>query len=227
MATSSRRRRKERKQRKKTSLARAGRPAPPLRLSVRMEALELATGHDGLLRGAPEPVVVIGVYAAGGDRTRLAGRSVYRFARPGAFPCKVAAREPASDACTLVAAPGDRLVILALAVEEDRGRGVQALFAELERGDGILVWSTDRAMPAPLHLHELEGALVDPDLGHRVELLLGEHDPARHLDGDDWVGAAVLHADLAVRPRRHRLHLRSADGRNDWTAQVEVSVRRA
>lgn len=198
-----------------------------LQVSLRMDPLELARGYDGLLRGAPEPVVMLAVYGAGPEHARLAGRSLFRFERPGAFPCKVAAREPAADPCTVVVEPAGRLVILALAVEEDSGRGVQALYAELERGDAIMVWSSDGVLPVPQHLYELDAPSVAADRGHRVQVLLGERDPARRLDGDDWVDAAVLHSTLEVRQAQHRLHLCSADGRNDWTAQVEVRVRRA
>lgn len=198
-----------------------------LRVVLRMEQLELARGYDGLLRGAPEPSLVVGVFCVHGEHARLAARYLYRFERPGGFPCKVGPREPSNESCTVVVAAGARLVVLALAVEEDSGRGLQALYGELERGDTIVVWTRDEAAPVPLHLHELDPHAVTPDVAHRIHVLLGERDPAKRLEGDDWVDAAMLVTLPLVQHRRHRLHLCSADGRNDWTAQLDVVVRRA
>lgn len=198
-----------------------------LRVELRMEELELAKGYDGLLRGAPEPTVIVGVYAVADDHAQLMGRFLYRFERPEGFPCKVATREPSREACSVAVRPGARLVVLALAIEEDSGRGLQALYAELERGDAIVVWAHDQAAPIPLHLSELDDGTATPLHGHRVHVLLGEWDPGATLVGDDWVDAAVLHTLPAVQRERHRLWFQSADGRNEWTAALELAVRRA
>lgn len=230
----SRRRRRQRK-RNQTALARRSGDAglaragvgTVLRVQLRMEQLELAKGYDGFLRGEPEPTLLVAVYSATAAHTRLGGRYLYRFERPSGYPCKVSTREPTRESCTIVVDPGARLVILALAVEEDSGRGLQALYAELERGEGIVVWTADHVAPIPMHLHELDPHSVAPDLGHRVHVLLGERDPSQHLVGDDWVDAAMLHAAPTVQRGLHRLHFCSGDGRNDWTAALEVVVGRA
>jgi hypothetical protein len=119
------------------------------------------------------------------------------------------------------------LVVLALAVEEDSGRGLQALYAALQRSESIMVWASDSTVFIPLHLHELDAPALAPGLGHRVHLSLGEYDPATQIEDDGWVAAVVLHAAPEVQQGLHRLHFCSGDGRNDWTAELEVVVQRA
>ena len=63
--------------------------------------------------------------------------------------------------------------------------------------------------------------------GHRVHLLLGEHDPTKELEGDDWVDANLLLLPPGLGGARHRLHFVSACGRNDWTAELSVRTSRA
>ncbi len=233
VSKNSRRRRRSRKRQQnalvrardpQTALARRG---AVLQVQPRVERLELAKGYDGFLRGAPEPTLLVAVYGVTGTRARLAGRYVYRFEQPTAYPCKVSTREPSHESCVVVVAePSDRLVLLVLAIEEDSGRGLQALYAELERADAIVVWPPDTVTPAPLLLGELEPQAMAPDLGHRVHVLLGELDPAAKLEGDDWVDAAVLHAAATTQRKRCRFHLCCANARNDWTAELELIVRR-
>jgi hypothetical protein len=225
---------RQRRKRKATALARRraalvepARAGVVLRVQLRMGQLELAKGDDGLLRGEPEPTLLVAVYCATAAHTRLGGRYLYRFERPGGYPCKVSTREPSREGCVVEVEPGARLVVVALAVEADSGGGLQALYAELERGDRIVVWESDSTILIPLHLHELEAPALAPGLVHRVRLSFGEYDPAAQLEGDDWVDAAVLHAAPEVQRGLHRLHFCSDDGRNDWTAELELAVQRA
>jgi hypothetical protein len=233
-------RRRQRRKRKAVALApREGAAVEPagvdagsragavLRVQLRMGQLELAKGHDGLLRGEPEPTLLVAVYCATAEHTRLGGRYLYRFECPGGYPCKVSPREPSREACVVEVDPGARLVLLALAVEEDSGRGLQALYAALERGESIVVSASDSTVFIPLHLHECDAPALAPGLGHRVHLSFGEHDPATQTEGDGWVAAVVLHAAPVVQQGLHRLHFRAGDGRNDWTAELEVVVQRA
>lgn len=229
-------RRRKRKRRKETALARRGGAAlalgpaaagSVLRIDLRMEQLELAKGYDGLLRGAPEPTLVVAVFGATAEHVRLVGRFLYRFERPESFPCKVATREPSRESCVVGIQPGARLVLLAVAIEEDSGRGLQATYAALERADAIVVWGSEHGAPLPMHLGELDPQLMPLDLGHRVHVLVDGNDLATQASGDDWVDAVVLHSVPAFQNRRHRLRFCAADGRNDWTAELLLAVRRA
>ena len=60
---------------------------------VDIESLEIAKGHDGFLRGAPEPVIVAGLYTRGAGPVALIARSVIRFDQPERIPSAVSARE--------------------------------------------------------------------------------------------------------------------------------------
>lgn len=185
----------------------------------------MAKGYDGLLRGMPEATLLVGLYRVGPAHARLVGRYLYRFERPSEFPTKVGPREASNESLAVPLPRGTRLAMLVLAVEEDSGRGLQSLFAALEPGDAVVAWGDQGLEPA--HLSELCGAGLPADTAHRVHLLLGEHDPSRDLAGDDWIGASLLWTEPAIRRYAHRLCFVSADGRNDWTATVELGLRGA
>lgn len=192
-----------------------------------MQQLELARGYDGFLRGMPEPTLLLGVYRVEGSHARVLGRYLYRFERPGGFPAKVAPREASRESLVLVPSAGTRVVVLALAVEEDSGRGLQTLYAALEHGDAVVAWTEHETAPVPMPLCELSAGAMPPDLGQRVHLMIGERDPSIHLQGDDWIDANLLWTSIAPKRCVHRLHFVSTDERNDWTAEVELSVRSA
>lgn len=197
-------------------------------LRLRMLPLELARGHDGFLRGMPEPVVILGIYCDDTSATRLVGRFIYRFRRPGRFPCKVPTLEPSAEEQLVLHNLPARFTIVALAVEEDSGDGVQMLFAGLERGDQLVVWTDDTATATPLHLDELPLDWQGAAAGHRLHLMLDGNEPEQGLRGDDWVAANILVTDDALRKRqRIRLRFVSADARNDWTTNISFAIRQA
>jgi len=194
---------------------------------LRVHQLEMAKGYDGLLRGMPEPTMLIGVYRVDGGHARALARYLYRFKRPGGFPTKVTTTVPSDEVLAFRPSTDSRIAVLALALEEDDGRGLQSLYAQLEDADGVLAWTDDDVAPVPTHLPELSGGPMPPDHARRIHLMFGEHDPSRHLEGDDWIDANLLWTSIALKRLRHRLHFVSADGRNDWTAEVEILVRTA
>ncbi|MCA9674826.1 MAG: hypothetical protein H6709_07760 [Kofleriaceae bacterium] len=221
------RRRKGRLRRKRSKEA-AGALAvrrPGDRLSVDVRALELACGHDGFLRGEPEPVLVVGAYALAADGCRVLGRAVVRLQRPTGYPCTVAPR----GASTLehVMPPeitGATVAVLVVAIEEDSGRGVQAIYAALERAAHLLVWATGAEVPVLARIDELLAGDLAPWLpGQPVRLMLEGTDASELARGDDWVAAALVAFDRTGRHHdERRLPLCSDDGRNDWTAVLEL-----
>lgn len=196
------------------------------RLYLRMGSLEIAKGHDGLLRGMPEPVILIGVYCLDRRGARLVARFVYHFERPVRLPDKVEPREPSNERQVFTHDPGASLAIVALAVEEDNGRGVQDMFAALHHGDTIVVWTDEAGASTPRHLGELPEVWLERDVGRPVHLLIDDRDPARDLTGDDWIAAAIAVHDTARGRQHHRFRFVSQDGRNDWSAAFEFSLRR-
>ena len=91
----------------------------------------------------------------------------------------------------------------------------------------MVAWTEHEGAPVPMHLPELLAGSLPPDLGHRIHLMFGDRDPSVSLSGDDWIDANLLWAELGGRRQVHRLRFVSTDERNDWTAELELLVRRA
>lgn len=214
------RRKKKRNRRKKTTSTRTG-----VRFSVAMTKLELAKGHDGFLRGAPEPVVMLGSYLLAAAGPRLLGRTIYRVNVPDKFPCTVLPHD-AEVLSAYYHAPGSAaLLTIALALEEDDGSGVGRLFADLEAVGHLALWPQYLDIPAPLELAELlpvHDAWLVP---HKVSVMHGNEHLSERCLGDEWIGAcAFITPTDRRRTERVRTHFVSLDERNDWTAELVVGV---
>ena len=193
-------------------------------MGLRMGTLEIARGHDGLLRGMPEPVVLVGVYCLDVHGIQLVGRYAYHFERPTRIPDKVEPREPSNEKQVFAHAPGATIVILAMAIEEDSGRGVQDMFAALNHGDTLVTWTDGAGESSPLHLGELPDGWLGRNVGQPVQLLIDGRDPARDLVGDDWIAAGIAVSNTARGRHQHRFHFVSRDQRNDWSASFEFAL---
>ncbi|WP_165374399.1 MULTISPECIES: hypothetical protein [Sorangium] len=216
------------------------------RLRLGITALELASGHDGLLRGAPEPVLLVAAYLlfppdpgapppapptpgapAGLTLPRPLGRTLVRFSAPrGRFPAVLTLRGPLSFKARARARENDRILLLVLAVEEDSGKEVERLYAHLADAKHLRLWDLDAPVPAPSTLAELIAA---PYLqGHAAPVRVGVLDDGGDLRdtcrGDDFVGASAALVSTSRHEDALRFHVVSADGRNDWTAVTTVSV---
>ena len=198
---------------------------PGSRLRVRLEQLELAKGHDGFLRGKPEPVIVLGIFFVESRRARLLSREILHFEVPEHFPATVTRLSPLLPAKRYPHSQGAHLVLLALAIEEDSGRDIRDFYAMLERVDDIDIWLADGSMRAPRSLHRLPVDDRDWHRSQRVRVLLGGVEVAKSCRKDDWVDAslAVLATDRQ-RTTTRRMHFMSKNQRNDWTAQIHVAL---
>ena len=203
--------------------------APALRsFSVRLDvaAVEMAAGHDGLLRGMPEPALLLGLYRVGGGPAVLVGRGQIVLQPTGAFPLVV--EPPSADrelVRTRISLGTDQcLAILVVALEVDGGRDLARIYAGLQDLAAIRLWEGETVLPSPVPIDEMAlRAPTSPALV--VQAILGEEDLGRTCRDDELVGVC-----LATRPRRAltehvRFPFKSADGRNDWTAVVHVAVR--
>jgi hypothetical protein len=192
-------------------------------VSVGMTQLEMARGHDGLLRGGPEPVIVVGVYMFDGVSVRMLGRTVQRFVAGHAFPTTLEP-EPAQYIRRQIQFDGSlRFLVLVLAVEEDGGKDVGRLYGMLERHHQLALWPKDGSDLNPRDLTSLaqdEDVWTEPTPVH----VLDDGRTVGPLESDDWVGACLFLVDGANEDRSslYRAHLLSRDRRNDWTAMVEV-----
>lgn len=192
---------------------------------VYLDGLELARGHDGLLRGRPEPVLVVGLYGVGDRGVTLLARDVVRFAVDAVPPLR-ASRVGESDfvGARTLAADASHCVALLVAIERDTGEDVREVFASLERADAWRVWSEGEPVPSPVEL----GALPPPAPGVAAVLdshvLLEGRDLRDTLSDDDLVGAAALiFRDTGGAGVATRARFVSEDGRNDWTALVRLA----
>lgn len=198
------------------------------RIRVSAGALDLARGHDGFLRGHPEPVLLVGLYRCHGGDADMLGRTVIHFERVARVPGEIAPVAGRDGFATEgYIANGGALAVLVVALEEDRGRDIASLYAELIEAGEILLWASDagEAVPAPLaelpH-HGAEGELA------AVELKIAGRFPRDWFRADDYIAAAAAW----LTPNRGRLRLRarlrseaSREARNDWLAELEIRIR--
>jgi hypothetical protein len=214
-------RRNKKKRKRAQEQAQAG-GAPPRRIvayTVEIERLELAAGHDGLLRGHPEPVLVVGLYRVSEAGCSLLGRTMVRFAPKGAYPSTALPLGAASIAGRMDSAPESRLVLIGLALEEDSGGDVKDAYAMLDRAGALLVWSDAEFTPSPVSIRALGNRSSGVASVPQLHVLLDGIDMRDVCLDDDWIGASALVLPAAG-GGQHRLCFRSADGLNDWTAIV-------
>lgn len=193
------------------------------RFSVALNHLEIAKGHDGLMRGAPEPVILLAAYMLESAGARLLARTIYRVDAPKKFPCKVEPRE--QDILTAYYKPTrpGAVLLLGLAVEEDNSTGVSSLFADLEKADSLSLWPQFFDVPEPLDLAELLFVSDAWQQPRRVDIMYNNQFLSERCTGDKWIGACAFVAPIEHRRADVvRMHFVSADERNDWSAQLSV-----
>lgn len=194
------------------------------RLQISASSLDIARGYDGLLRGKPEPILILAAYVTDGDAIRTLGKSLHRFFPKKPFPSSVEPEERMGlTAHVSVQDNAVRFVILALALEEDGGEDVQGLYGATERPEELSVWPVSSDNPTPLSLSELPPS-KEWRYPTRTNLLIAGEDAMTRRSSDKWVGCVAW-----VLPARHRngvslyrLPFVSEDGRNDWTAIVQL-----
>lgn len=199
--------RKKRKHRKRRSSERF--------LTVALDWIEIALGDDGWGRGDPEPVLLVGLYAEHETQVSLVSRGLARPRVKSPYPNDVDGDEGPIIKTRLP--DQSRLALLVLALEEDGGKDVQSLYAMLEQ-PRFSFWSDDDPEPNPRTLSEWMAGATGV---FGVNPLHDEVDLAEHCRSDEWIGATLI-VDVK-RGGRHRVHVRSADGTNDWT--VELGLR--
>jgi hypothetical protein len=211
-----------RKRRKKSERARDGGSRV---LELRLARVEVARGYDGPLRGAPELALVFGVYRIHGDDIALVSRRVIRLEARGEFPERVEVQDGKLEA-RLPRVDEMRVLVLATALEEDDRRGIEQVYADLEAPQQLAAWRVDAAVPDPVSLIDWARATPeDAPRAARVHLVDAAGDLRDRELGDDWVGAALFHLGSERQPRQERrLRFVSADGKNDWTAVLELKL---
>jgi hypothetical protein len=217
--------------RKKATAAPTSRPAERVygfRVRIELTALELACGNDGLLRGMPEPVVLLGAFLLTDGQARPLGRTLVRLSQPsGRFPTVVTPPATTPSPAVLTArgrgTETTRIAVLAIAIEEDAGKDVERIYAHLGGAAGLRVWTLDDAIPSPMTLAEL-GPPSLPPASLRVGVVDEGADLRDACDEDDFVGASLFVITTTRQEDGFRLQFVSEDRKNDWTAIVGVRV---
>ncbi|MBI5499971.1 MAG: hypothetical protein HY907_06990 [Deltaproteobacteria bacterium] len=191
------------------------------RITATLDAVELARGHDGFLRGKPEPALLFAAWSVGPTSARLLGRALRLLPVRTPFPCTTVPDE----ALLLRAAspPGhDRVALLVAALEVDAGTDVKWLYAALGDPDSVSVWFEDSPAPDPHGIAEAARAAPPPGASRPVRLLRGRVNVEDSCRADQWVGACLLVRPIGSAPTEERLRVVSADRRNDWTACLRL-----
>lgn len=211
---------RERRARKRRALTRRAPPDRRIRrVRVSPGPLDIALGHDGLLRGHPEPVVLLALYRLGREPA-LVGRAAIRYRPIEKLPGPVRPLESSALRWESYGVAEDSFALLAVAVEEDSGRDIGALYAELAGPEDILLWPSGDGDALPAHLEEIQAEALTP-----VELKIAGRFPADWFGADDFVAAAAAQVPGRRVRRELRSRARSRDGRNDWWLALEIQVR--
>lgn len=190
-------------------------PSSDRSLSVSLDWIEIALGDDGWGRGDPEPVLLLGMYALRDGVVTLVSRGLVRPRVPSPYPND--ADGPKRPVIETRPPKGVPLALLVLALEEDGGKDVQQNYARLERS-GFTFWEGNDPEPNPRSLADW---MAGPKGVFGVHPLHEEVDLAESCRSDDWIGATLIVG--VAHGGRHRVHVRSEDGENDWT--VELALR--
>ena len=215
---------------------RPAKKAAPSPVRVVLQRVEIKTGHDGLLRGKPEPVILLAAYAVdspahptvGASGTAIfIGEAMARLHPRKPFPTQVAPLEDVAISVDLrqvrVPADASHLLILAVALEEDSSADVQRLYKQLTSPDSLFLWDGTASIPLPI---PLAGAARwthhDALSTYSVHVMNGAVDVAEQCSGDTFVAAQAVVATRHSGRQECRLHFVSADRRNDWVAWLQV-----
>ncbi|MBI5490919.1 MAG: hypothetical protein HY905_26540 [Deltaproteobacteria bacterium] len=191
------------------------------RITATLDAVELARGHDGFLRGKPEPALLFAAWSVGPASSRLLGRAARLLTVRGSFPCTTVPDE--TLLLRAASSPGhDRVALLVAALEVDAGTDVKWLYAALGDPDAVSVWSEDAAAPEPSAVAEAARAAPPAGASGPVRLLRGRVNVEDSCRRDEWVGACLLVRPIGAGETEERLRVVSADRRNDWTACLRL-----
>ena len=194
-----------------------------------MTCLEIARGHDGFLRGNPEPVLVVATYLAQAQSLQLVGRTLHRFRATSPFPsdATVDNRLLPSGAVRVDTSHAPHWIVLVAALEEDGGKDVQRVFGAVEHHTRLTLWRADGADLEPMSLLGLP-ANTDWQYPREVDLFVDGQTLGATCRSDRWVGAVcwTLTGVEGAGRARFRLPFVSKDERNDWTAIAEISATR-
>jgi len=198
---------------------------PRRRLRLALETLEVTRGHDGFLRGKPEPVVLVAMYRTNGSLpATLVGRSLVRVRLTRDMPCSVelGVRELSYDARF---AATERIVVLAFALEENGGQGVATLYAAFETPERLLIYDATEPVPSPNTLNEWADCQCRAPSARAIEVLLSGAPVEQSTGSDQFISACAFSVKSQDRADESwRMPFVARDARNDWTLLMTMRV---
>jgi hypothetical protein len=198
---------------------------PRKTVHLALECLEVTRGYDGFLRGKPEPALLVAAYRTNGPAlASLIGRLLVRAELKSEVPCSIPLeqleiRYDARFALT------ERIVVLVFAVEEDSGRGVQALYAAFETPEQLSLYNASESVPAPRGLDEWAREECVAPSAPPVEVLVSAGSAEQLARSDDYISASAF--SVTTQTRTDDLWLLpflSQNELNDWTLVLRMSV---
>lgn len=196
-------------------------------LRVVLERMELARGHDGLLRGGVEPRLLLAAFLMRDGHPTLLGRSLTAVGTVKSFPHLCEVREQAMQLGLPRRNEPGTITLLCLVLEEDTGRDIEALFADVAMPARFVGYDDHAAVPAPATLASvLARPLTEPPHAEPIQLLRDGRPLEETLRHDDWIAASVIRLET---PQQHStsrwsVEARSHDRRNDWTLWLHIGI---
>jgi len=201
------------------------------RLRVVAQTIEVASAvEESWLDGEADPCLLVGAYILHGEQLRHAGRALYRFRPERKPPCELVRDDRILDVPVFYAQAPLEVLLLLLAVEENNGSDVRALYQDLAEPEALNLWRHDAREPRPLGLLEMLRARdFTTNVAERVKVLHQGSALSDRLSSDGWVGAAAARLELAGFGQSvgARFHTASEDRRNDWLTVVQVSIEKS
>lgn len=194
------------------------------RFSAQLRSVTFHRGHDGFLRGKPEPVLLFAAFA---DARRIGSVARRVLHVRGRYPVVCGVDDPNLFSGT-VSRGQSRIVVFGLGLEYDSGKDIAELCQAMAEPEPWKVWAADSALAAPFSLPELN--LLDPFTPPRATTMnvrLGRDNLADRCTEDDWVSGAAIVLD-AQRPSCEdwEVAFSSADKKNHWVAKLRLRVQK-
>ncbi len=195
------------------------------RFRALLHEVEFVKGHDGFLRGKPEPELIFATYAQDDENISLLQTSRRTLEIQGGFPC-VTSLPNRLVINARVPRWARQIALLCLAVENDGGTDASTLTAALAEPSAWKTRARDSSIAAPFALDELSVLRPTPaPTAMQVRLTFAGEEMAQVCKVDDWIAAALILLDA----RRAAgdtwiMRLLSDDRKNDWKAKMELRL---
>ena len=193
------------------------------RLGLWLGDMERGRGYDGVLRGKPEPVVLLAAFDCTDGTPRPVHQHLVRFYRPHRIPGRVEAKKQERHLSRTPLPRGANLALLAIAMEEDNGQGILNLYSVLRDHQQLIAWPTNQPdhFPCPLPAYAV-GLGAE---GVQTELMIDNDTLGDLCKGDNYVGTSVFFRRVDDRIKDVvTCRIVTEDRRNDWHLKLQLTV---